>query len=119
MIDSKTKIMRRVYVIWFSRRVLPYLIMEAAIFGVFAYLIAQNVFVAKVIEYAGLFFGDNSRNPAALISFAFGIFSHTRLIVQTSVLGSLAMVILMFKNFIKSAVQLAILRETNLLSRTF
>lgn len=119
MTDLKTKIMRRIYVIWFSRQVLPYLIMEAAIFGVFAYLIAQNVFVAKVVEYAGLFFGDNSKNPAALISFVFRIFGHTRLIVQISVLGSIAMLALMFKHFIKSAIQLAISKETNIAGRAF
>lgn len=109
MIKSKVKnkIMRRVYFIWFGRTVLPHIIIEGFIFSVFIYLIGQYVFVAKVMQYASLVLANQSEYPITLTSFALDIFLRTKLIVQISVLGSLAMFALIFKNFIMSVIQFA------------
>ena len=112
------RIMRQVYFIWFSKRVLPYIILEGFVFTVSMYLISQNVFVAKVIQYAGLVLANQSEYPVTLASFAFDIFLRTRPIVQISILGSLIMFTLIFKNFIVSVVQFAHAKdETNLNAR--
>ncbi len=112
------RIMRQVYFIWFSKRVLPYIILEGFVFTVSMYLISQNVFVAKVIQYAGLVLANQSEYPVTLASFAFRIFLITKPIVQIFGLGSLIMFFLISKNFIASVIQLANYRnETNLNTR--
>lgn len=119
MTDLKTKIMRRVYGIWFVKKVLPYLVTEAAVFAGFLYLIGQNVYFAMVIKYAAGILTANATNPIAWLTFAAGIFIHTRLIVQFLALGSLLMIVLVFKNLISSAVQLAFARETKIGNASF
>ena len=108
------RIMRRIYFIWFGRTVLPYIIIEGLVFSVFIYLIGQYVFVAKVMQYASLVLANQSEYPITLTSFTLDIFLRTKLIVQISVLGSLTMFALVFKNLIACIVQLANTKnETN------
>ena len=110
----ESSIMRRIYFIWFGRMVLPYIIIEGLIFSVFIYLIGQYVFVAKVMQYASLVLANQSEYPITLTSFTLDIFLRTKLIVQISVLGSLTMFALVFKNLIASIIQLAHTKnETN------
>lgn len=114
------RIMRRVYFIWFAKKAAPYFIAELALFSGFLYLIGRYVFVSKVMQYAGQILANNSIDPATWSSFAFHIFSKTTFIVQLSVLGSLAMIALMFRGFIKSFIQLNLAKEeTNLTNRSF
>lgn len=110
----ESSIMRRIYFIWFGRTVLPYIIIEGLVFSVFIYLIGQYVFVAKVMQYASLVLANQSEYPITLTSFTLDIFLRTKLIVQISVLGSLTMFALVFKNLIASIIQLAHTKnETN------
>ncbi len=110
--------MRRVYFIWFSKRILPHILFEGLVFVAFMYLIGQYVFVAKVMQYASLVLANKSEYPMTLASFAFDIFLRTRPIVQISVLGSIAMFAFISKNFISSIIQFAHTKnETNLSAR--
>ncbi|GEM_PF-2440786 len=113
------RIMRRVYFIWFGKKVLPYLAVETAVFAFFMYLIGHNVYVARVIEYTAQILAVDMAHPQAFLPFAMGIFIRTRFVVQLSVLGSLLMMVLLFKNIIASVVQLAFAKETKLIGRTF
>ena len=97
-----SRIMRRVYFIWFVKKVAPYFIVEFSLFVGFAYLIGKNVFVSKVLQYASQILANSSIDPATWSAFAWSTFTGTELIVQLSVLGVLAMVVLLFKNFITS-----------------
>lgn len=106
----KNRIMRRVYLLWFSKNVLPYVAAEAVIFAGFLYLIGQNVYVAMVLKYANGILAANIFNPAVWVAFGTGIFIHTHLIVQVSVLGSLIMAVLLFKNVVTSLGSLALYR---------
>jgi len=109
------RIMRRVYFIWFAKKIVPYFIAEFSLFVCFAYLIGSNVFVSKVLEYASQILANNSVNPVVWSAFAWNTFIGTEPIVQLSVLGVLAMVVLLFKNFITSLAQLTLFNtETNL-----
>lgn len=119
MADLKTKIMRRVYLVWFGRKVLPYLILEAAGFIGFTYLLDKQVYAAKVIEYAASVLSNNMAHPMVFVSFAVDLFLRTRFGVQLSIIGSLAMVFFLFRNIFGSAVQLALMKETKRDSFTF
>jgi len=107
----RKRIMRQVYFIWFAKKIFPYLLIESALFASFLYLIGHYVFVSKVLQYAGQILANNSIDPAIWSAFAWRIFYQTELVVQLAVLGSLAMTILVFKNFITSLVQLTLAKE--------
>ncbi|MBI4919845.1 hypothetical protein HY838_00945 [Candidatus Azambacteria bacterium] len=107
----RERIMRRVYFIWFAKKIAPYILIESALFAGFVFLIGHYVFVSKVMQYAGQILANNSLNPEIWGAFAFNTFFKTRFVVQLSILGSLAMIILMFKNFILSLAQLTLAKE--------
>jgi hypothetical protein len=112
--------MRRVYGIWFVKKVLPYVAAEAVVFAGFIYFIGRQVYVANVIQYASSVLTVNMAHPANFASFALGVFMRTELGVQISVLGALLMAAFVFRNLIASAVQLALAKnETKLVGRTF
>ncbi|MDO8676232.1 MAG: hypothetical protein Q7K16_01075 [Candidatus Azambacteria bacterium] len=108
------RIMRRVYFIWFSKRVLPYLAAEALLFSAFLYLIGQQVYVARVLEYATSVLTSNIAHPATFASFTMDLFVRTRVGVQISVIGSLVTIFFLFRNLISSAFQLTWAKETKL-----
>ncbi len=105
------RIMRRVYFIWFAKKIAPYFLIELAFFASFLYLIGHYVFVSKVLQYASQIFGNSSIDPVVWSAFALHLFFKTKLVVQLSVLGSLAMIVLIFKNFITSFIQLTLAKE--------
>lgn len=110
--------MRKVYLIWFGRKVLPYLLIEILFFAGFLYLIGRQVYVANVIQYASSVLAANMAHPANFVSFALDVFLRTELGVQISVLGALLMVVFVFRDLIASAVQLALTKdETRLASQ--
>ena len=116
----KTKIMRKVYLIWFCRNMLPYVVSEIAAFAVFIYFLGEQVYMARVMEYATTVLSNNMAHPTVFASFAFDLFLRTRLGVQVSIIGSLAMVFFFFRNIIGSAVQLSLARgETEFGNKTF
>ncbi len=118
MTNLKTKIMRKVYLIWFGRKVLPYIAFETAAFAGFIYFLGEQVYIARVMEYATSVFSNNMAHPTVFASFAVDLFLRTRLGVQISVLGAMAMVFFLFRNIIGSAFQLALAKETKLTNRT-
>ena len=105
------RIMRQVYFIWFAKKIFPYLLIELTLFASFLYLIGHYVFVSKVLQYASQILANNSIDPAIWSAFALHIFFKTELVVQLAVLGSLAITILVFKNFITSFMQLTLVKE--------
>ena len=112
MTGLKTKIMRRIYFIWFGRKVLPYIAIETAVFSVFMYFLGEQVYIARVMEYATSVFSNNMAHPTVFASFAIDLFLRTRFGVQLSIIGSMAMIFFLFRNIIASAVQLSLAKET-------
>ena len=116
----KTKVMRKVYLIWFGRKVLPYIAVEIAAFAGFVYLLGSQVYVARVMEYATSVFSNNMAHPTVFTSFAVDLFLRTRLGVQLSIFGAVATIFFLSRNIIGSAVQLALAKgETELSNKTF
>ena len=111
----RKRIMKRVYFIWFAKKIFPYLLIELTLFVSFLYLISHYVFVSQVLRYAGQILANNSVNPVVWSAFAWNTFIGTELIVQLSILGVLATVAFFFKSFITSFAQLILSNtETNL-----
>lgn len=112
MTDLKTKIMRKVYLIWFGRKVLPYIVLETAAFAGFVYFLGKQIYVARVMEYATSILSNNMAHPTVFASFTFDLFLRTHFGVQLSIIGALAMVFFLFRTIIGSAAQLLLTRET-------
>lgn len=103
--------MRRVYLIWFTKKAAPYFLAELALFSGFLYLVGHYVFVSQVLQYASQILANSSINPVVWGSFTIHLFLKTRFIVQLSVLGSLAMIFLLLKNFTSSWAQLVLVKQ--------
>ncbi len=107
--------MRRVYLIWFVKKAMPYFIAEIALISGSLYFVAHYVFVAKVMQYMGQILANNSINPIVWSDFVFHALWQTEFIVQLSVFGFLLMSVLLLKNFASAWAQLVLARqETNL-----
>lgn len=118
--NLKTKVMRKVYLIWFGRKVLPHIAVQVAAFAAFMYFLGRQVYVAKVMEYAATVLSDNMAHPMSFVSFAVGLFLRTRFGVQLSIIGAIAMIFFLFRSIIGSAVQLALANgETEFGNKTF
>ena len=113
----QNKVMRRVFLIWFSRKVLPYILIDSLALGFFAYLIGEYVFVRVVFEnLTRILFSS----PDGLAAYVFGALWGTKPVVQVSLAASLAAFALAFKNVFGLFVQLGALKqETNFRQRAF
>lgn len=120
MTNLKTKVMRRVYLIWFMRSILPYIAIEIAAFTGFIYLVGSQVYVARVAEYMTSVLSNNMAHPTVFASFLVDLFLRTRLGVQLSILGAIATIFFLSRNIIGSIVQLTLAKsETELINKTF
>jgi hypothetical protein len=82
----KQRIMRRVTFIWFSRRVLPFLLLEILTVWFATVKIAEYVFVNQVFYNATIH--TLSRSPFMMINFFFRAFMNTEMLVQLLIAAS-------------------------------
>ena len=103
--------MKRVYLIWFFKKALPYVLADFVVFAVFLYFIGQFVFVQVVLDnLSRLVFS----NPGGLTSYVLGALFDTGFAVQISLAGALAAGALGFKNVFS-----AFREETNIRQGAF
>ena len=88
----KKIIMRRVRVIWFTRRVLPLLILETVAVAFIVRQLAESIFFNHVLQNAIVH--TFSRSPVMMIDFFFRAFMSTEGIVQILLLGSVLVALL-------------------------
>jgi len=105
------RFMRRVYFIWFMKKVAPFVLMELAFFISSIYLINYSVSLDKVLLYMSQILAVNSLDPIVWTGFVFHVFFKTHLIVQASVIGALAMAILILRSVVMSMAHLAWAKE--------
>lgn len=82
----KKNIMRRVHVIWFTRRVLPLLILETVAVALTVRQLAESIFFNHVLQNAIVH--TFSRSPVMMIDFFFRAFVGTESTMQFLILGS-------------------------------
>ena len=79
----KSKILLRVYIIWFLRRMVPLIAVQIIALVVALKLFANNVFISKVFQNAELIASDNLWN---IFKYLVSAFFQTRFIIQIIVL---------------------------------
>ncbi len=77
--QGKSRILWKVYLVWFIRRILPLVIFEVVVLATAVYLLAKYIFVEKVISNTFLFAG---RNPLTMLFFLLDAFLRTSLLEQ-------------------------------------
>jgi len=77
------KILIKVYIVWFFRRILPLMIAQVVVLGLALKLFAQKVFVGKVLENAAL---ASDANYGEFFQYLLSSFLQTNLLVQVAIL---------------------------------
>lgn len=108
----QNQVMKKVYAIWFLRRVLPYAAAEILMLGVFLYLVGEYTFVRVVADNLTRI---TLSTPMALLPYVVDAALNTKIVVQISILGAVAATILAFRNVLYAFIQLRVFKEeTNL-----
>lgn len=97
----KQAIMRRVWTIWFVRRVLPWLALEAAALWFVLAKMAEQIFVNKVLQNAVAH--TFSRSPFEFPSFFIHAFLNTETLVQTLIIALLTASILLARDLARTS----------------
>lgn len=92
----KKRIMRRIHIIWFTRRVLPLLVLETAAAGFIARQLAEYIFFNHVLQNAVVH--TFSRSPIMIVDFFFRALLHTDIAVQFLLAVSVFMIILFLRD---------------------
>ena len=95
----KNRILWKVYVLWFVRRIVPLMLLQVAVIVVSLKLFGDNVFVSKVLQNIGVVSGSGYWE---VFKYLVAIFARTRLIVQAVVVLALGVVALLLRDVIRS-----------------
>ncbi|OGD33586.1 hypothetical protein A3C78_02320 [Candidatus Azambacteria bacterium RIFCSPHIGHO2_02_FULL_45_18] len=106
----QSRIMRRVYAIWFAKRVLPYVVIEAAGFVSVVYALGRLVYVRHVVDNALVAF---AANPWGWAFYMADSFFYRKPVIQALSLGAAVLFIFAVRNVLKALVELNVMqRET-------
>jgi len=94
----KNKILWRIYILWFFRRIMPLIAAQILIFLIVLKIFAKNVFISKVFHNAANV-ADHGHWP--FLKYAFFSFFNTHPLTQISILLILGVAALIIRDFIK------------------
>lgn len=80
--DFRQKLMRKIYWIWFTRRVLPVVVFEVFSVILGAHLFARSVYVVRVLEGAA---AATSQSPFRLFGYLWYALVHSRVEVKVEI----------------------------------
>ena len=103
----QARIMRRVYAIWFAKRVLPYIVVETAGLMSVIYALSRLVYVRHVIDNALMAFADN---PWGWTFYMANSFLYRRPVIQLLTLGAAALFIFAIRGMLKAAVEFNVMK---------
>jgi hypothetical protein len=95
----KNRILWRIYLLWFLRRIVPLIILQVAVFVLALQLFAKNVFVSKIFQNVSVVAGAGYLN---VLKYAFAAFLNTRPLTQAVILLILGVVALLLRDFIRA-----------------
>ena len=94
----KNRILWRIYILWFLRRIVPLIVFQIAAFILVFRIFAKNVFISKVFRNAALAadFGYWS-----LLQYSFAAFLNAHLITQISIILILGVAALLLRDLMR------------------
>ncbi len=97
----KDRILLRVYLSWFVRRIIPIMIFQVVVLALALELFAQNVFVAHVFSNVALVAGQGYW---AVLLYLLASFLHTRPLVQFAILVLLGVIALLIRDLFRAVI---------------
>lgn len=97
----KNRILWKVYLVWFLRRIVPLIILQLALFSIALLVFSQKVFVSKVFTNAAVTAGFGYWS---LLKYMFYSFVNTRPITQVVILILLGVFALLIRDAIRMIV---------------
>lgn len=91
----KNKVLWKIYIIWFFRRILPLIIFQIAILIIALRIFAKKVFVSKVLENTALI---SLSSYLTALKYLIEAFFRTNLIVQFAILIMLGIIALLLRD---------------------
>lgn len=95
----KNRILWKVYLIWFFRRIVPIMVAEVVFLALVLMLFANNVFVGKVFQNFGLAAGGGYWG---VLNYLWYAFLSTRLVVQVASLVILGIGALVIRDLVRT-----------------
>ncbi len=103
--------MRRVYAIWFVKRVAPAIVLEFSGFLALFYALRKMIFARMVVENAITAFA--ARPWTSWAFYEFTSFLDKRIVVQILFLGTILIILFVIKNIFKATVEFSIMKYEN------
>jgi len=97
--NIKKRILARIYIIWFIKRVIPLIIIQILALAVALKLFAKNVFVSKVLQNSSIAADSGYWIFSKYLAVSF---LNTRPIIQICILLGLGISALLIRDFIRS-----------------
>lgn len=94
--NLKSKILWKVYLVWFLKRILPLVVLEVLVIVGALYALAQFVFIEQVVSNA---FINSASNPWRLVKFVFYAFLSTHWFTKIAVVIFLGLGALLLRDF--------------------
>lgn len=106
--------MRKVYAIWFFKKIAPFILADILVFGAFLYVVGEYTFVRVILDNLTRF---SLSSPSALLPYFFDAAFNAQFVVLISLIGALAAIILASKNIFAFLVQFRVFKEETNLKR--
>ena len=91
--EEKTRVMKNIYRIWFVKRVLPWVLAEAAFVSIFTYQLLNHV------SFYNVFNNISSWSPLYVSTYMLNAFLTTEIVVQIALISLFLLMPLMFYSF--------------------
>ena len=95
----KNRILWKIYVVWFFRRVAPLILVQVAILALVLKIFAKNVFVSKVLQNSGLAADGGYWTVLKFLALAF---ARSHLVVQVAILIIFSIGALLLRDIVRS-----------------
>ncbi len=95
----KNRILWRIYVLWFFRRIMPLIVLQVALFALALKVFARYVFVSKVFRNAALM---SEFSYWDVLKFIYNAFINTHPLTQVVILIILGVVALLIRDLVRA-----------------
>lgn len=95
----KSRILWRVYILWFFRRIVPLMVLQVVLFSLAVKVFARYVFVSKVFQNAALVSGSSYLD---VLKFIYKAFINTHPLTQVVLLIILGVVAILIRDLIRA-----------------
>lgn len=95
----KNRILWRIYLLWFLRRIMPLIVLQVAVFALVVRIFARSVYISMVFQNSAVVAASSYW---AVLKYLFVSFLNTRPLIQAAILVILGVLSLLFRDLAKA-----------------